>query len=118
MIPAASLQRFEQELARSTERVTQLADRFVDQVVGTLFTEIRDGGRYSPGTPSRTGRTKRAWAREDQPDKSILSNPLPHVVILEGGSSDQAPQGFVRIAAAAAPLIATDIARRLVAERA
>lgn len=94
-----------------------LCDRWEQGVVDTLFTEIRDGGQYSPGTPVGSGRSQAAWEQEGQLGVGHeIRNPLPHMERLEAGSSDQAPQGFVRLAVAAAPLIAEDVARRVVAE--
>lgn len=94
--------------------VADLVDQYEAGVVDTLFTEIRDGGRYSPGTPVATGRTRNAWARTEGPDGHAITNPLPQAAVLEGGSSDQAPSGYLRLAVDAAPLIAEDVARQVV----
>lgn len=106
------------DLARAARGVAVVTARFVDEFASQMFTEIRDGGRYSPGTPVKTGRTRDAWEREDAPALVRIRNQLPHIKVLEHGWSDQAPMGFVRIAVASASLIAADAGRRAIQESA
>lgn len=118
MIAPGSQEAFERALTDAAGWGDRLGARLADAVPDAVLTEIRDGGRYSPGTPVRTGGAREAWTREDEPAASVLRNPLPRVRILEEGSSQQAPQGFVRIVVAAAPLLAAEVGTRVIAESA
>lgn len=134
---------FEVFLDTQDARIAGMADLFVKGVVQTLFTEVQVGGRYSPGTPIDTGFARGSWVggigseggegagteagaaaqlqstalRVVAGDTVYMSNHAPYIRRLEFGHSRQAPQGMVRLAVAAAPLIAEEVAQHLTGAR-
>lgn len=52
-------------------------------------------------TPVDTGTARDNWEKTD----NSVSNATPYIGILEMGSSDQAPQGFVRITLEEIPIV-------------
>ncbi len=120
--------------ARHQDQFAQKVDDFVLRVTQTLFGEIESGGRYSPGTPVRSGFTRGNWNRYPTTpragDLAVTENRVPWIRRLEfgfigrdalgryytgfgprsvGGRSSQAPEGFVRIALANAPALVDEV---------
>lgn len=66
-----------------------------DKVVKEVSQEVFD--RVKERTPVLTGRARDGWEIVQGDKQSKISNDVPYIGVLESGSSDQAPQGFVGI---------------------
>lgn len=76
------------ELRREVSRsVTSLSQELYQEITRT--------------TPRRSGQAQRSWTRppkvgDDNYNVVVTTNPLPYIEPLEGGSSKQAPRGFIQ----------------------
>jgi hypothetical protein len=69
------------------------------KVVDELFPRIVNR------TPINTGRARDGWVK----DNTTISNNVPYIGVLENGSSDQAPEGMVRVSLEEIPQIIAEI---------
>lgn len=54
-------EQFNVDLTAHAARMGEKADLFVKGFVQTLFNEVQSGGKFSPGTPIRTGFHRASW---------------------------------------------------------
>jgi len=81
---SGTMRELRREVARS---VTSLSEEIYQEIVRT--------------TPRRSGAAARSWTRppkveDDNYNVVVTTNPLPYIEPLEGGSSKQAPRGFIQ----------------------
>jgi hypothetical protein len=127
---------FTADLSRWQAQIPEKATLLVQGFTQTLFNEVQSGGKYSPGTPIKSGFARANWdggigaipsnpaatdpgaaaARVDAAiltaqagDLVYLSNTAPYIRRLEYGWSKQAPAGFIRLALAAGQQIADEV---------
>jgi len=133
---------FAATLAKWQAQVPEKANLMVQGIATTLLDEMQNGGKYSPGTPIKTGFARSCWQGglgsipQNQPaaspdaahslalevlvtakagDVVYLANVCPYIGPLEYGHSKQAPTGFVRLALAALPRIVDEVGQFVVA---
>ncbi len=139
----ASISVFKADLSRIQEKIHGKSQQLVRKVGQTLYNEMSSGGKYSPGTPIDTGFARGSWAANigtpaagspgneataiaqvtgvvdsmNPGEVLYVTNNAPYIRRLEfNGHSKQAPDGFIRVAAAAIQPIVDEVAASLSSE--